>query len=53
VTNLLTARAAELDRRIAELHGLRKELRRLVARATRLRPSDCESDRVCHLIGPG
>lgn len=51
VLELLAARTAELAGRIAELQTLRKELRRLVARSKTLRASDCDPDRVCHLIG--
>jgi MerR family transcriptional regulator, copper efflux regulator len=52
VLDLITARAADLDRRISELQRLRTELGRLVARAERLDPADCDPRRVCHLIGP-
>jgi MerR family copper efflux transcriptional regulator len=53
VLDLLRNRAADLDRRIAELLALRDELNRLVARAKGLDPTDCDPRRVCHLItGP-
>lgn len=52
VLELLTARAAELDRRIAELRRLRGELHRLVERGQHLDPADCDPRRVCHLLGP-
>jgi MerR family transcriptional regulator, copper efflux regulator len=52
VLDLITARAADLDRRISELQRLRTELGRLVDRAQRLDPADCDPRRVCHLIGP-
>jgi MerR family transcriptional regulator, copper efflux regulator len=52
VVELLTARAAELDRRIAELRQLRGELHRLVERGKHLDPADCDPRRVCHLLGP-
>jgi MerR family transcriptional regulator, copper efflux regulator len=52
VLELLRQRADELDRRIAELRTLRRELRRLVDRADGLDPADCNPGRVCHLIGP-
>jgi MerR family transcriptional regulator, copper efflux regulator len=52
VLDLITARAADLDRRIRELQRLRTELGRLVDRAQRLDPADCDPRRVCHLIGP-
>ncbi len=51
VLELLRARSADLDRRIAELHSLQAELRRLVERAETLDPADCDPRRVCHLIG--
>jgi len=52
VLDLLRTRAAELDRRIAELRALRGELNRLVARAQGLDPADCDPGRICHLVGP-
>jgi DNA-binding transcriptional MerR regulator len=52
VLELLTARAADLDRRIAELRRLRGDLHRLVERGRRLHPADCDPRRVCHLLGP-
>lgn len=52
VLDLITARAADLDRRISELQRLRTELGRLVARAEHLDPADCDPRRVCHLIDP-
>jgi DNA-binding transcriptional MerR regulator len=52
VLHLITARAADVDRRISELQRLRTELGRLVARAEHLDPSDCDPRRVCHLIDP-
>jgi MerR family transcriptional regulator, copper efflux regulator len=52
VLHLLRHRAADLDRRIAELLALRDELHRLVARAEALDPTDCDQRRICHLIGP-
>ena len=52
VLELLRARAAELDRRIAELRVLRGELNRLVSRAEGLDPADCDPERICHLVGP-
>src|SRR5436305_5123786 len=52
VVDLLRSRAAELDRRIAELRALRGELNRLVARAEALDPADCDPGRICHLVGP-
>lgn len=52
VLELLRARAAELDRRIAELRDLRHELNRLVSRAEGLDPAECDPERICHLVGP-
>jgi MerR family transcriptional regulator, copper efflux regulator len=52
VLDLITARAADLDRRISELQRLRAELGRLEDRAQHLDPADCDPRRVCHLIGP-
>jgi MerR family copper efflux transcriptional regulator len=52
VLELLTARAADLDRRIADLRQLRGELQRLVKRGRHLDPAGCDPHRVCHLIGP-
>lgn len=52
VVDLLQSRSADIDRRIAQLRSLRKELDRLVQRAESLRPVDCDPRRVCHLIGP-
>lgn len=51
VVELLEARAADVDRRIAELEALRTDLRRLSRRAQTLDPAGCEPGRVCHLIG--
>ena len=51
VAGLLRQRAAELDRRIAELQQLRGELGRLAERAATLDPSSCPPERVCHVIG--
>ena len=51
VLDLLRTRSREIDRTIRELRVLQRDLRTLVARATRLDPSDCVAERVCHLIG--
>lgn len=50
VTDLLQSRAAELERRIAELTALRAELHRLAARARHLDPASCEPGDICHII---
>lgn len=52
VLALLAERAAEVDRRIAELQRLRGDLGRLARRARALDPADCSPDRICHIIGP-
>jgi len=52
VRTLIDERAAEVDRRIADLQAVRAELRHLARRARRLDPSDCDPGRICHLIGP-
>jgi DNA-binding transcriptional MerR regulator len=52
VLKLLNARAADVDRRIAELRRLRAELRRLVEHGRHLDPADCDPRRVCHILGP-
>ena len=51
VVDLLRSRSAELDRRIAELRGLRRELIRLVQQAEHLDPAECDPRAVCHVIG--
>lgn len=53
VLTLLETKAAEIDRRLTELQQLRRELFRLVNRATKLDPVECDEQRVCHLLGPG
>jgi MerR family copper efflux transcriptional regulator len=53
VLSLIDARAADLDRRIAELGKLRTELRRLAKRGRSLSPEDCRPDLVCHILAPG
>lgn len=51
VLELIHARAAEVDQRIAELQGLRDELTNLARRAHALDPADCDLTHICHLIG--
>lgn len=51
VTDLLCARAADIEQTIRQLCELQSELRRLVERAKRLDPADCEPLQICHLIG--
>jgi MerR family transcriptional regulator, copper efflux regulator len=53
VVELLERRAAEIERRIAEMQRLRGELCRLAERAEALDPTDCDADRVCHVITAG
>ncbi|MBA3652700.1 MAG: heavy metal-responsive transcriptional regulator [Actinobacteria bacterium] len=52
VLELLRHRATEIDRTIRQLRALKLELSRLVERASKLDPADCDPNRVCHLIGP-
>ena len=52
VSALLSRRAAEVDKRIAELQRLRGDLRGLARRARSLDPADCEPGLVCHLVTP-
>jgi len=52
VLELLRARADEVERTIAQLRTLGRDLTLLVERAARLDPKDCDPRRVCHLIGP-
>jgi len=52
VLELIESRAADLDRRIAELRGLRDELRRLTQRGRSLSPDACSPDLVCHILNP-
>ncbi len=51
VLGLLRARTAEISRTIRELQVLEAELNRLVERAHDINPTDCDPQRVCHLIG--
>lgn len=51
VLDLITARHAEIEGRIAELRRISADLKRLATRARRLDPADCDPDRVCHLLG--
>ncbi len=50
VAALLERKAAEIDKRIAELVKLGAVLDDLRHRARRLRPEDCQASTVCHLI---
>jgi MerR family copper efflux transcriptional regulator len=52
VLELIEDRAADLDRRIAELVALRDELRRLARRGRTLSPDACSPDLVCHILNP-
>ena len=53
VAELIGARAAELDERIAELEALRDELLALARRAEHLDPRSCDPRLVCHVIDTG
>lgn len=50
VTGLLDARAADLDRRIAEFTLLRADIARLRDRAIMLDPAACDPVGICHVI---
>src|SRR5262249_3849121 len=52
VKDLITARATEVDQRIAKLHRPRADLEKLARRAQKLDPADCDPTHSCHLIGP-
>jgi DNA-binding transcriptional MerR regulator len=52
VLSLIEARAADLDRRIAEMAQLRDEMRKLAKRGHSLSPEDCLPDMVCHILNP-
>jgi DNA-binding transcriptional MerR regulator len=52
VYELLQRRAAEVDERIEELQGLRRDLKVLTRRARHLDPAACDPRGVCHLITP-
>ena len=51
VLDLLRTRADEIGRTIRELRVLERDLQTLVLRAEALDPADCDTRRVCHLIG--
>ncbi|MDQ2754942.1 MAG: heavy metal-responsive transcriptional regulator [Actinomycetota bacterium] len=53
VLDLIEGRACDLDRRIAELAGLRDELLHLAERGRSLSPDTCPPDLVCHILNPG
>ena len=50
VQALIDTRAADVDRRIAELQQLKAELAALATRARTLDPADCKPDAVCHIL---
>jgi MerR family copper efflux transcriptional regulator len=52
VLELIEGRAADLDRRIAELRGLRNDLRALADRGRTLSPEACSPDLICHILNP-
>jgi MerR family transcriptional regulator, copper efflux regulator len=52
VLELIDGRAADLDRRIAELRTLRDDLRSLARRGRSLSPEACSPDLVCHILNP-
>ncbi|MHB8672015.1 MAG: heavy metal-responsive transcriptional regulator [Acidimicrobiales bacterium] len=52
VLELIEGRAADLDRRIAELAQLREVLRQLARRGRAMSPDACSPDLVCHILNP-
>jgi MerR family mercuric resistance operon transcriptional regulator len=50
VDGLLNDKLAEVDQRIGELQQLRGELIELLDRSSRLDPSDCRANEVCHIL---
>jgi DNA-binding transcriptional MerR regulator len=52
VLDLLEGRAADLDRRIAQLRSLRDDLRALAERGRSLFPEACSPDLVCQILNP-
>jgi DNA-binding transcriptional MerR regulator len=50
VTELLDARIQEVDQRIEELRGLRRDLTALRRTASGLDPADCPPESVCRII---
>lgn len=50
VDGLLNDKLADVDARIDELQQLRGELVELLDRSSRLDPSDCRADEVCHIL---
>ncbi|MGH9103027.1 MAG: heavy metal-responsive transcriptional regulator [Acidimicrobiales bacterium] len=50
VLDLIEGRAADIDRRIAELVRLRDELRQLAESGRSLSPDACSPDLVCHIL---
>jgi len=52
VRQLIDQHAADVDRRIAELHAIQRELARLARRARLLEPTRCAPAAVCHILRP-
>lgn len=52
VDELLNDKLSEVDDRISELRQLRSDLIDLLDRSSRLDPSDCGADEVCHILNP-
>ncbi len=50
--NLLDEHLAKIGRRIKELTGLKQEIAKLRAAASKLDASDCPPESVCHVISP-
>ena len=51
VADLLQARLADVEQRIAQLIAIRTDLQQIVHRNHTLDPSDCTEDDICHLLG--
>ena len=50
VDGLLNEKLADVDDRIDELRQIRGELIALLDRSSRLDPSDCRADGICHIL---
>lgn len=50
VNELLNDKLAEIDDRIRELQQLRGDLIELLDRSSRLDPTDCRADEICHIL---
>ena len=50
VDELLNDKLAEVEDRIGELQQLRGDLIELLERSSRLDPTDCRADEICHIL---